>query len=134
MAIITGLSSLSGSAQIQAAGCTTDYCYTMSGGISMGGCAVTTSTQCITFKYAEGSLLYICEKADQGKLEAVKIKRVDLISHDLTYGQIVPIYIDTLNGRWEEYELCTQQEAVDAATLYYTAQLEDVQDLIDSYC
>ncbi|MHA2043388.1 MAG: hypothetical protein ACW99G_01265 [Candidatus Thorarchaeota archaeon] len=135
MAIILGISSLSGSAQMQAIGCTINYCYTMSGGITMGGCAVTTSAKCVTYKFAEDSLVYICEKAfDEGKLEAVKIKRVDLIANFSTFGNIVPIYTDTLNGRWEEHELCSQQTAVEAAKLYYEAQLADAQDLIDSLC
>jgi len=131
---IFGTVTMNSSGSISAAGCTALYCYTMSGGIQMGGCAVATSAKCVTFKYAVGSTVFICEKARRGILEAIKIKKVNLISNRSTYGRIVPIYIDTFNGCWEEDELCTQTEATEASVDYWLNLRGEVNDLIDDKC
>lgn len=135
MAIITGMATLNGTAAMSVAGCLDDFCYTMNGGIVMGGCAVVTTAKCVTFRFAEGSTVFICDQAaSHGKLVAIRIKKVVLINNRTTYGAYVPIYIDTLNGRWTEDELCSQSEAIDFAESYLQAQLSEAQTLINSLC
>lgn len=81
------------------------------------------------FRYAPGSTVYVCQKAQKGVLEAVYIKKVRLNG-----ANYVPIYITTWNYTYAEDELCTQQDAITAAILYYQAQLADINVGINILC
>ncbi len=133
MAIISGQSTLDGIGSLEA--CTNDFCYTMSGGVVMGDCAFVSKSECVRFKYGIGSTVFICNTAStKGKLEAVVIKKVNLINNRPTLDTFVPIYIDTFNACWEEIELCTQQEAIELAQDSLLKTLEETQEFIDSFC
>jgi len=93
-----------------------DFTYAGSGTIRTRGCTKFAVTVCFYYKFAEGSLLYLCEKANKGILEKIVIKKVKL-------SGISTLYIDTFNALYNENELCTPGEAFAAATAYYEAQL-----------
>jgi hypothetical protein len=93
--------------------------YTATGGISFYGCARVKLSAYYTYKFGENSIVFLRYKAVRGVLEKIAIKKVTLQSGYKTGGLIVPLYQDTLNSYYNEEELCTHQEAVDLATLYY---------------
>ena len=93
--------------------------YTATGGISLFGCARVKKSFYYTYKYGENSIVFLRYKAIRGVLEKIAIKKVILQSGYQTGGLIVPLYQDTLNGYFNEEELCTHQEAVDLAKAYY---------------
>lgn len=135
MAIISGQSTLDGVGNLEAAGCDDDFCYTMSGGIDMGDCATVVKSRCVRFRFGVGSTVFVCRTArTKGKLEAVVIKKVNLINNNGTFGLFIPIYIDTFNRCWEERELCTQAEAIELAQTHLLKQLVKAQTFIDSFC
>ena len=45
-----------------------------------------------------GAVLYNCNAAQKGTLERIVIKKYHIIANRKTYGQIVTMYVDTLNG------------------------------------
>lgn len=89
-------------------------------------CGVSSVLSLVSYKYAEGSILFDCKKASKGCLYYVAIKSVRLISNSKTHGKIVPLYIDTFNELWNEDDLCTESEAREAAIEYLLAQREAV--------
>lgn len=93
--------------------------YTATGGISLFGCARVKYSAYYTYKYGENSIVFLRYKAVRGILEKIAIKKVILQSGYKTGGHVVPLYQDTLNAYYNEEELCTHQEAVDLATIYY---------------
>lgn len=109
-----------------------DLTYIGSGTIGIGGCAATEKDSFYSYRYAQGSKVYVCLSARKGVLEAVYIKRVILNLN--VYGQVVPIYEDTFNGLYNEYDLCSQASAITLATAYYARQLANVNEEIANYC
>lgn len=111
-----------------------DFCYTMTGGIVFPKqCAPVSSFRCERFRFAEGSIVFICDTAaTKGRMEAIAIKKVELITD--SFLQIIPIYIDTTNRRWNEDELCTQNEAKELALDYNERQLAAIEEQIDALC
>lgn len=93
--------------------------YTASGGINVFGCARIRQSDYYLYKYGENSIVFLRYKAVRGTLEKIAIKKVIIKQSIKTYGQIVPLYQDTLNAYYNEEELCTHQEAVDLAKIYY---------------
>ena len=91
-----------------------------------GGFSSTTIT--INYKYSEGSFLYIFKEAERGIIERVFIKKVDLYNN--AYGQIIAVYTDTLNCRWNEWELCSQQDAKAAAINYLQLRQAEIASLL----
>jgi len=93
--------------------------YTGSGGVTTGGCALTSRYVYITYKWGENSVLYVKHKAVKGILERVAIKRVILNSGPKTGNQVIPIYQDTLNSLWNEDDLLIEEHARDLALMYW---------------
>ena len=104
--------------------------YTGSGGIRIGGCAGTKYIFTLTFRFAEGSIVYFCAAARKGRLEKVAIKKVNLVNNKKTFGKVVPIYKDTFNSLYNEDELCTEREAITLAMQFYQSQADTAQELI----
>ena len=101
--------------------------YTMSGGITFGGCA---SPIQVVKKYSHlygiGSVVYIRKKAQyKGKLEPIVIKKVNKVSPIANTVQHLFNYVDTFNRVWMEDELSWQPEAVALAREYW----ENIQNL-----
>ena len=95
--------------------------YTASGGINIFGCARIKHSIYYTYKYGENSVVFLRYKAVRGILEKIAIKKVIIKQSIMTFGQIVPLNQDTLNAYYNEEELCTHQEAVDFAKIFYEA-------------
>ncbi len=89
-------------------------------------CGKSQTRTVVTYLYREGSVVYSLAKARKGIMEAIKIKRVRLITNRSTYGQIVTLYEDLQNGLWNEDELCTEAEAQQFVIIY----LENLQQQI----
>ncbi len=75
--------------------------------------------QAIILKFQERDIAYEKKKAELGYLRAIAVKRIILNSGIWSGGQIVPIYVDTWNGYWNEYDLLTHAEALALATAYW---------------
>ena len=87
-------------------------------------CAIGTRKLRITYKFAKGSILFSCKKAQKGVMEILAIKDVQLINNESTYNQWIALYVDSLNGLWNEDELCTETDAKQLALDYLIAQQE----------
>lgn len=107
-----------------------DYLYEGSGGISVGGCVRAVKRIFYIFKYAPGTTLYLCYKAKRGVLERITIKKINVIANSKTGYIPTPIYVDTYNALYNEWDLCTESNAVALATAFYEKQLALAQDLI----
>jgi hypothetical protein len=93
--------------------------YTGTGGINIFGCASVQHYDYYNYLYGENSIVFLRYKAIRGVLEKIAIKKVILKQNIRTYGKIVPLYQDNLNAYYNEEELCTHQEAVDLAIIFY---------------
>lgn len=96
-----------------------NYSYIGSGGAITGGCARTSRSAYIKYKWGEGSIVYVYAKAIKGIVEAVCIKQVLLNSGPKTYNQVIPIYKDTYNYLWNESDLITEADARYYALAYW---------------
>jgi len=90
-------------------------------------CAIGQTAYAISYRWAIGSILFSCAKANKGVLEMVVIKNIML--NNTKFGQIVPIYVDTYNWYWNEEELCIESVARANAISY----LQEQQDLLLQY-
>lgn len=100
-------------------------------------CGISAEKILVTYNYAVGSIVYNIKKAKIGILNAVAIKKVRIINPippPLPTNKIPSIYKqdgdrhttilyqDTYNGLWNDYDLCTEQEATDLAIAYLEKQ------------
>lgn len=97
--------------------------HTSGGGIKLGGCGAVRVADAIVIKFPIGGIFYNCKAARRGCIEAICVKSYKMTNSLKTGGLLVVIYVDTLNGLWNEDELCTKTQAVAAAEAYYTKQL-----------
>lgn len=81
-------------------------------------CGVSLALRPVTYRFPEGSVVYSCEKALAGVLEAVAIKSVKFVANERTNGNFVVFYTDTYNGVWNEDQLCTEAAARATAVSY----------------
>lgn len=113
------------------------FFYSATGGIFIDGCAPVEREECLVFRFPIGSRVYICDKAcNQGKIEAICIKSVRIIQNQPSpWGCFPPpvpkhvLYTDTYNTIWEESELCTHEEAIDCAIVYWERVQEEASKL-----
>ncbi|MCO6459277.1 MAG: hypothetical protein J5I93_28540 [Pirellulaceae bacterium] len=91
-----------------------------SGGIAVGGCVLVEKLYQIVTNFGIGDTLYSSAKARKGKLEKVVIKVVRIVSSRKTFGKHVALYMDTLNGLWNEDELVPYDRAVDLINQYHS--------------
>jgi hypothetical protein len=106
--------------------------YIGNGIINISGCAEVELDVFYTFQFARGSEAYVCKSATKGILQEIMIKRV-LLNRN-RYGKIVPIYQDTLNGLYNEWDLCSQASAISLATAYYQNKIQEITEEIANSC
>ena len=94
--------------------------YTGSGTINTFGCAKVRVSFYAFYKFAEGSTVFFCPKARQGRLERITIKIVKLIPQGATFKAL---YQDTYNALYNEDELCSEATAIELAAEYFAEQL-----------
>lgn len=105
-----------------------DYVYTGSGSLRVHGCPQITVDQFYDSRFAVGDTAYDRLSARKGKLEKVVIRKIVFRTRG---GLILPLYIDTLNGLYNEIDLVTHDEAVEIAKSYYHRKLASVNAEID---
>lgn len=93
-------------------------------------CAISAKKVLVIYKFAEGSVVFSCAKAAKGTLEKLVIKEVRLLNNNKTYLHWVPLYIDTLNGIWNENELCSELDARNLAVNYLQQQQQNILDAL----
>lgn len=99
--------------------------YTSSGGFTLGGCAYASFTPDYERAWAVGDKLYLRRLATKGHLEWVYVKVIR--------GTSDVVYIDTLNARHEEGELCTEEDALGLAITYYEQYLALLRSQVGCY-
>ena len=77
-------------------------------------------------RFPIGGIFYNCKAARRGCLEAICIKKYKVYSGIKTGGAIRLMYVDTLNGLWNEDELCSKTQAIDSAKLFFDWQLTQI--------
>ena len=96
--------------------------------ITADSCALAASRELITvtYKFAEGSAAYIIDEASRGHIKYVVIKKVKLAFNkhpfDKVRYQTKALYTDTFNGLWNEWDLCSEVDAIAIATKYLQDQ------------
>ena len=108
-----------------------DYNYASEGGIRISGDAFAYRKKFIHFKFGPGSTLFLTYKANQGILERVTIKRIDVWSNYKTGFLKVPIYVDSLNAYYNESDLCIESDAVSMAKNFYQWQLDGINQALN---
>ena len=86
--------------------------YTGQGSIALNGCCTFYFIPRVEYKYQPGQIVYYKPKAEQGKLEKIVIKKVNVVRNEQTYGKFVFMYIDTLNSIYNQYDLIWEDEAM----------------------
>lgn len=95
-----------------------------SGGVRSCGCALITYCKTHTTLYGPRDVVYNIHKARRGTLEKVVIKKLKVIDANKIGGLFQVMYVDTLNGLWNESDLVSHSQAVNLATSY-------CQDMLD---
>lgn len=81
-------------------------------------------------KYAERDVVYDRSEARKGRLRAVAIKSLYLVDVRHTGSAFRVLYIDTLNGWWNEADLVPHAEAIALATAYWQHVADVTENLI----
>ena len=100
-----------------------------SGGGIVAGCGFITFVKSYVTLFGPGDITYNIDKAKVGVLERVVIKTQKVINEKRTGGLFQVMYVDTLNGLWNEWDLVSHAEAIAIATAYYEDLLEDAAEL-----
>lgn len=82
-----------------------DFTYQASGGIEIFGCSGYSLRYLRRYRYREGSILFSKQKAMKGVYEKIAIKNVRFPN------EFVNLYVDTLNGFWNEDEIIPYETA-----------------------
>ena len=98
-------------------------------GGKVSGCATITYIKVYTTLYAAGDIVFNVDKANQGVLEKVVIKKQKVINSNKTGGQFRVMYVDTLNALWNEWDLVSHAQAIEVAKAYYENLLVDAEKL-----
>lgn len=96
--------------------------YEASGRIKIAGCAGIVLQKNFFTLFPVGSKAYIKQQAKKGKIETIIIKRINKFpAYQQPSQRIIPeiMYTDTTNRVWAEYELTTQENAVDFSRIYW---------------
>lgn len=102
-----------------------DYVYVGSGTITLGGCPVVEVDYLFAIKYAMGSKVYDRISATKGSLEALVVRKAWFVTDPRTAQKKV-LYKDGNNCIHNEYDLCSQTEAINLITTYYNNKLTDI--------
>jgi hypothetical protein len=93
--------------------------FTGFGGIKLGACAYASFTPEYERAWTIGQKVFLKKLARNGHLEWVYVKRIE--------GTSDPIYVDTLNARHREGDLCTEVQALVLAILFYERYVESLR-------
>ena len=99
------------------------FSYVPTGGVRISGCATAIRIPNYAHKWPLGTRLYALYKARRGCLEAVVLKQVRVVQNMKTGALTYIMYVDTLNGLWDEDELVELADA-QAAVDDYNARRE----------
>ena len=77
-----------------------------------------------------GTVTYYKPKAQQGKLEKIVVKKVQVVRNAQTQGKFVFMYIDTLNSLYNEYDLVLEPEALFLIKIYIEGQIQTYKDAL----
>jgi len=100
-----------------------------SGGLRVGGCPFVGVLRASVTAFGIGDTVYNIAKARRGFLEKVVIKVVRTVVSRRTQGANRVLYVDTLNGLWNEYDLVVYEKAVELIQMYFDAVEADRQRL-----
>lgn len=100
--------------------------YIGSGGVRVGGCAVTTPTPFYIADFTIGTIVYLRAKAMKGVLEKIAIKEALQSDLNRRHSSRIMLYKDTNNFIYGVNELVTYDEAI-ALVEAYTAAFEAKQ-------
>ena len=100
------------------------FTYTGQGSLQLGGCSTYYLIIKVPYKYVPGTVTYYKPKAEQGKLEKIVVKKVQVVRNSPTEGQYVFMYIDTLNSIYNEYDLILEPEALFLIKIYIERQIQ----------
>ncbi len=99
-----------------------DFSYTASGSISLGGCASYKMAIYLYFQYQIGSFVFSKEKALKGVYETIVIKKVEFPNYNI-------LYTDTYNALWSENELVPYSQAKILVDNYFEWRDETLKQL-----
>jgi hypothetical protein len=105
-----------------------DYTFTISGNLQFHGCPKVDLDTFYLSNFAVGDTAYDKISARKGKIEAIVVRKIVFRQRG---GLILPLYIDTLNGLYNEVDLVTHDEAVEIATAFFNRKLDTVNALIN---
>lgn len=113
-----------------------DYDYTTTGGLRVGSCAAYQLTHFFIYGFAVGSIVYSRAKANKGVYEKIFIKNIKPVSrYPVTGKNVVPetrfkaMYVDSLNGYWNEDELVSYEVATDLVDAYYVRAYAEAEQM-----
>lgn len=98
------------------------FTYDALGRIKIAGCAGVVLEKNILILFPVGAKAYIKQRAKAGKIESIIVKRINKFpEYQLPSQRVYPeiMYTDTTNRVWAEYELTTQENAIDFARVYW---------------
>jgi len=99
------------------------YSYTAQGGVKLQFCNNFWQINNYVHKWSPGDVCFFKNAAMKGNLEKIVVKQVKVISKKYTNGAVIFLYIDTLNGLFNEEELISEYDALLLAKQYYEIQL-----------
>jgi hypothetical protein len=108
-----------------------DFTYTGSGSITLHGCPEVEFDYILTFKYNIGSKVYDALLAAQGVFESCVVRKVWFVNDPRT-GIRKALYKDQHNWLHNEYDLCSQSEAIALVTAYYENKQVDINAVLES--
>ena len=89
-----------------------------SGGLISNGTATIVYYKSNFVPFGPGDIVYNIHKAKRGVLEKVVIKRIKVINPKHTFGNFEAMYVDTLNGLWNESDLTSHSKAIEYVVDY----------------
>jgi hypothetical protein len=106
------------------------FSHAMSGTITLIGSTRYKKTNAIVTNFSVGDVLYRLDKARNGILEKILIKRIVLNSN---YGQIVAMYIDSMNSIYFDSDLCVRADAISAISSCLYGKISDIDKYLSAY-
>lgn len=111
--------------------------YEATGGIRLQGCAGIQLAAFLYYDYEIGSIVFNRHKAARGIYEKVAIKDVrfpELPQRQrrkiMNYASMQPLYIDTFNAYWNEYDLVSYDQAKVLVENFFLDQQEILNDAV----
>ena len=77
-------------------------------------------------EFPPGSTVYSVKKAKKGVLEKIEIRDVRVVTK---YGRMINLYQDSFSYLWNEYDLCSYEDALNFYSLYFNNLREEINSL-----